>query len=898
MSDAEAQAPEGDSKAAVEEGGKKEGNEQEEGPMVLNLPSDLKEKNNKKWLIESTGGHLTIPDTYKFNTLQEEETLEVVEDFRRQFIQLFPNRRPLLLFPTNECGVQKFISTTVSPTLEPYPELYDLGACATFVSNYLQYSKLDNPVKLPTIVPASRTVLELRAGDCFDFSILLVSLLKGCEYNAYCISGYAPKWITEVDLTSTYCPERIKFPDEPRNKPKKDDNSGENDRYLLKDLKQHKSIYEISKTNKDNEMKKRLVDRAKAEALAKIEKEVDKYATDRIHCWVLVKANRRDIKEDVFVEASTGIIYPVKESPYVGIETIWDDTNCWVNMQGSKTMEVSLDISEKKCWENVMITKPPPSNNDASARGMTGNRSPSKSPTAKDGAASPAKSRPGTASLKSRKGSKQEGKQDGQGAASRAEKAENVGAADLDTLDVPRSWALPPTITKENYRSRYPKFCKTINYRDCKVELFEEYKNETAGLVQRVSIYEYNEDNVPMPVEKIIEHFRFRKDKMRKRVTFVKTGKTVTYFDKGCEMLMALKEYTVEGNTEIYVFFPGERKDGMLQRTAKRAKKGTVRVVELFSNRDDRLIQRETTLKDVNPSEETKSLYVLESRNKEVTLCKIREKFSRDEAKDADEDVEVRTHWIEPVKREVMLEFHLRKTSIIRKCLVYNLDMEFKKLLATHPMHKCPPDKMPTQNESLKQLALLAQKEKDVFQDVRDREEKADHLDMVLEEFANNIELEQDLHDKAQEASEKIEDEMEIGLEDQDSEREKPDFLQPFLDANFGGALPKNKSQVAAVKSECLAALKERLLERATIIQDHLDREQAALNRLTELNRMQGENQEEKKKAEENKEMSDLIMFRLSILDARLKRHEKMAIKKYTELTNDLEERLSKVVGK
>lgn len=31
---------------------------------------------------------------------------EYVENFRRQFVQIFPKRRELLLVPVNECGVR------------------------------------------------------------------------------------------------------------------------------------------------------------------------------------------------------------------------------------------------------------------------------------------------------------------------------------------------------------------------------------------------------------------------------------------------------------------------------------------------------------------------------------------------------------------------------------------------------------------------------------------------------------------------------------------------------------------------------------------------------------------------------------------------------------------------
>eukprot|EP00962_Isochrysis_galbana_P012214 scaffold3451_cov116-Isochrysis_galbana.AAC.6 len=41
-----------------------------------------------------------------------------------------------------------------------------------------------------------------QAGDCFDCAQLLCSLLLGVGYDAYVVSGYAPKAVTLVDQTA------------------------------------------------------------------------------------------------------------------------------------------------------------------------------------------------------------------------------------------------------------------------------------------------------------------------------------------------------------------------------------------------------------------------------------------------------------------------------------------------------------------------------------------------------------------------------------------------------------------------------------------------------------------------------------------------------------------------
>lgn len=43
--------------------------------------------------------------------------------------------------------LQKFVSTTVRPTLMPYPELYNWDSCAQFVSDSLSMVPLPDPLK-------------------------------------------------------------------------------------------------------------------------------------------------------------------------------------------------------------------------------------------------------------------------------------------------------------------------------------------------------------------------------------------------------------------------------------------------------------------------------------------------------------------------------------------------------------------------------------------------------------------------------------------------------------------------------------------------------------------------------------------------------------------------------
>ena len=114
--------------------------------------------------------------------------------------------RIILLAPKNDCNLRKFICTTIRPTILPFVELYDWDKCAKFVSDYLEYEELSEPDKFPSIIPSPANVLEWQAGDCFDFSIVLCSLLIGAGYDAFVVYGTAPKTITTKDQSEMDCP--------------------------------------------------------------------------------------------------------------------------------------------------------------------------------------------------------------------------------------------------------------------------------------------------------------------------------------------------------------------------------------------------------------------------------------------------------------------------------------------------------------------------------------------------------------------------------------------------------------------------------------------------------------------------------------------------------------------
>ncbi|KAG9433905.1 dynein regulatory complex subunit 7 [Apis mellifera carnica] len=92
-----------------------------------------------------------LPSSYC--TLSDKEKLLAwyAENFRQQFHVKYPKRKPLLLVCENECGIQKFMSTTIKRSTLPYPELYTWQECGKFVSDYVKYEPLSKPLKMDNV---------------------------------------------------------------------------------------------------------------------------------------------------------------------------------------------------------------------------------------------------------------------------------------------------------------------------------------------------------------------------------------------------------------------------------------------------------------------------------------------------------------------------------------------------------------------------------------------------------------------------------------------------------------------------------------------------------------------------------------------------------------------------
>ena len=524
----------------------------------------------------------------------------------------------MYLTAKNEFKVEKFVCTTVRPTQLQFRELYDLNKCSEFVAHFLEYEPLENAVDTPSTLPSSTQVLEWGVGDSFDFANLLASFLLGAGYDAYVVHGYAPKHICECNQSNTNY-SMVNVDDKADAK----DEGGENPQDVQDEIAEEKaSVGDDTPTADDGapdseEKKDDLLDSAPKSGEYKVkshgsieskflktqsaaeadskdapgaggapiskaftpqpirwesddegEKQVqenedassDPLHGKRVHCWVLVRGGKRGVPEMVFIEPSTARVYPVSESPYLGIEAVWNAKNYWVNMQTEKELgSHSYDFANNDIWEYVFIDNGP----IALEKKEEGERS------MMDMLNDPIGDE--------EKGEEEEEEDEEAKAGEEEDDVDNI-------LDIPESWVSKLKIDRSKYNIRYPPYGqKVVLYKKAKLELFAENAHDQ-GMVSRLTIFKDVDRTV---VKESVETFVNRRDKLVKRVRNPLERKVHESFDPGRPSSL---KYFVEwaGRRREMHFYVNARLDGLLCREEDMGKK----IVEKFEGRGDKLTYR------------------------------------------------------------------------------------------------------------------------------------------------------------------------------------------------------------------------------------------------------------------------------------------------------------------
>jgi hypothetical protein len=408
------------------------------------------------------------------------------------------------------------------------------------------------------------------------------------------------------------------------------------------------------------------------------------------------------------------------------------------------------------------------------------------------------------------------------------------------------------------------------------VEKFAEFDAERFGLVQRVTLFADDECTVAQEVRETYAH---RKDKLVSCVRWPLEKKVQETYEAGRSR--GLKSYTeVEGERRVFEFFPGARVDGMVRREEVIG----VKVIEVYEGRDDFLTYRSVSI-DVSgqaSAARQKGFVVAVAGLGEVPISKIAEKFARNAALPAELDVRKRTHFI--ADGQIRLDLHYASQHITASQITYDKASEQCSGYRVDPHWK-----KPSPAEVKRELHELVQTEKQLLSLVKDRErDNAELLEAMQRDRAAGT-LHKTVYDLAQEQA-REEPRHVMGRAALAAEDSKPDYLAPFL-AQYPPGKPLSRKQAQQIKEDCLKALKERLLERANIIQAHLDTENEKLKQRQAIYSRQGGAAANNAEADEEfSRFYEEATFRISILQARLARHEEISLQKYAQLDRRLRE--------
>ncbi|NXJ32559.1 DRC7 protein, partial [Ciconia maguari] len=781
-----------------------------------------------------------LPSSYKTNSLKEKKLLYIAHHFLQQYTHLCPDRKPLFLHPVNECGVEKFVSTTVRPTLLPYTELYHWDGCASFVSDYLTMEPLKSPITQPSSLYSPTTILKYQRGNCFDFSVLLCSMLIGAGYDAYCVHGYATREICTLDETLELCPllrkpqevpkEEIKKSNKYRVKPPPDLQS----KFELQQEAKKKAETEAAHKNKERDGEKVMeVEKPKSDPLYGL----------RVHAWVLVLPGKREVPETFFINPFTGNSHSTMDEHFLGIESVWNHRNYWVNMQDcwNGCKDLIFDLGDTIRWE-IMLSR---SNK-------------------------PLQLLPG------------------------AEEEKELSHRDMDdkekeeedmSFDMPPSWVAPIQISPREFETRCSQGRKVILYKKAKLEKWAPYLNGN-GLVKRLTIYA---DLDCTEVVEVREWFKNREDMLDMREVNKQTQLTTEYFSPG--HLLGLKAHTytlLEPETEhTMVFYNEARVDG-LQKRVENANEMT----EYFVGRDDFLHVRHMEF-----GKRGKKIQLAGSRTdlNSRPIVQIKECFHRNLEKPADEDVAERIFLI--TEETIHLTYHLKDKYITasRKDFFKAAERDRKgnEIIVTPEM--CITYQAGSSEKDKKLLHLykllqeLTEEEKQLKQQVQQSEAEILNILKIRENEETTVKLSVSIYNternkKRRQQYEAMMNTMEDELPGQ--EEQYLDYLAPFL-IQIGHREKMTKGQALCVRDDCMTDFKHRVIDKANIIQARFEK---AVEELQKKDQWFQENQNQLSPEEEDDFLTRYseTTFHIHILALRLNREKQTAPHKYLALEEKL----------
>ncbi|XP_029975439.1 dynein regulatory complex subunit 7-like [Salarias fasciatus] len=431
-------------------------------------------------------------------------------------------------------------------------------------------------------------------------------LLLGADYDAYCVSGHAVQEMCARDQRQQDCPLL-----DPTVQNVPSDQKQQASKYTMMHQPELHSRYLRQQEEKRQEAKSAPEHSTVHVAQDQCQKPVDPLHGLRAHCWVLVLSGSCNVQENFFIDPLTGISYPTNHHHFLGIESIWNNFNYYVNMQDCKQgcRDLLFDLDDGRLWEPILS---------------------------------------GTISRKDLTLDVQQRKQ----TTNTANSDEEEEQEERRVLKIPKSWVSFIHVTKEDLQRRYPGGKTEVLYRNAKLERFAPNVRPD-GLMTRLSVYKEQES---AEVNVLKMWYQHRNDQLQQRVINVKERSTVEHFKEGRPLHFLTYSYrALNGGWERQVEFSRVRSDHLASRVMT-----SDQMMETFEGRGDFLYHRHIFFSPhVRFSEQSNDSVELQDR----PVQRVVERFHRNMSKLAHEDVNERVFVIS--ERRIELKFHCDEHRLI-----------------------------------------------------------------------------------------------------------------------------------------------------------------------------------------------------------------------------------------
>ncbi|XP_070766988.1 dynein regulatory complex subunit 7 [Enoplosus armatus] len=777
----------------------------------------------------NTAGEL-CPESYRLNSPEETRLLAVADSFQRQYAHLHPDRRPLLLGPVNECGVQKFVSMTLRPTATPHPDLFKWEGCASFVANFLSLDPLEPPVDLPRYLFSSTSVLQSQRATCFEFATLLCSLLLGVEYDAYCVSGYAVKEMCLLDQSLQECPlldtevkSVISEPQEPQE-----------NKYTVKPPRELKSRFLRQQEKKKQDAEAALLQKQLQEESE--QRPADPLRGLRVHCWVLVLSGSRSVQENFFIDPLTGNSYTTDDDNFLGIESVWNNFNYYVNMQDCRNgcADTVYDLEDSKMWEPVLY-----------------------------GALS-----------------KKQVILDVQKRTERVSKVNNDETEEepQGVFLMPRSWVNYITISKQDLETRWPGQKKVTHYRKAKLENFAVYLRPE-GLVTRLTVYK---DLDCTEVIRVKEWYQHRNDHLEEREVNKVDNFTTERFRRGRRFHLLFHRYTSPStDTEREMEFSSARVDDLVRRVESPGE-----MTEIFEGRDDFLYYRHVQFSEPDVDADPNGR----------PLQEVVERFHRNRSKPANKDVAERVFLL--AQRRIEVTYHLEDQRCIpskRSFIKPRESTEKKKAEDFTPnmvsSFQVDPSEKPLETQALyKMLVALMKDEEKVALQIKASKTEVRDIVACREQEEMGVLLHYSPWTTTGAALARSQrQEMRLAEEEQRWQQEtQKDILAPLL-IRLDYTKTLSAKDAMQLLQDCQAEFQQRIEEHSILIRERYQKETQELQRKQQWYQKQQLHMTEEQEEEYQNYCSEKTL-QMHVAKERLRIHQEMASQKYSDLHNKLKQ--------